>query len=84
MPDDRKAELVKVNLPNRQSFSPDATFYTGEAAGMKFGEGAPAFAAEVRSEGDYGPAGGARHLREDSRLFRGRDARSPKEAGNSF
>ncbi len=44
----------KVNLPNRKSFSPDASFYLGEIT-MKFFEGAPAFAAEVRSEGDYGP-----------------------------
>ncbi len=45
-----------VNLPNRKSFSPDAAFYTGKRTGMKFLEGAPTFAAEVRSEGDYGPA----------------------------
>ena len=44
----------KVNLPNRESFSPDAAFYTGKLTGMKFLEGAPLFAAEVRSEGDYG------------------------------
>ncbi len=46
----------RVNLPNRESFSPDAAFYTGKRAGMKFLEEAPVFAAEVRSEGDYGPA----------------------------
>jgi Uma2 family endonuclease len=45
-----------VNLPNRRSFSPDAAFYTGELQGGKFLEGAPIFAVEVRSEGDYGPA----------------------------
>lgn len=45
-----------VRLPNRQSFSPDASFYTGRRTRMKFLEGAPVFAAEVRSEGDYGPA----------------------------
>src|SRR5436190_2895992 len=43
-----------VNLPNRRSFSPDAAFYTGPWTGMKFCEGAPVFAVEVRSEGDYG------------------------------
>jgi Uma2 family endonuclease len=43
-----------VDLPNRQSFSPDAAFYVGDNAGMKFLEGAPIFAAEVRSESDYG------------------------------
>ena len=45
----------RVNLPRRKSFSPDAAFYTGGAPTMKFFEGAPVFAAEVRSEGDYGP-----------------------------
>jgi Uma2 family endonuclease len=44
----------KVNLPHRKSFSPDAAFYVGELT-MKFFEGAPVFAVEVRSEGDYGP-----------------------------
>src|SRR5437773_1774578 len=44
-----------VNLPNRQSFSPDAAFYVGPTSGMKFFEGAPRFAVEVRSENDYGP-----------------------------
>ena len=39
----------KVNLPNRDFFSPDASFYTGKATGMKFLEGSPVFAAEVRS-----------------------------------
>jgi Uma2 family endonuclease len=43
-----------VNLPNRESFSPDAAFFAGKPTGMKFLEGAPIFAAEVRSEGDYG------------------------------
>ena len=45
----------KVNLPNRESFSPDAAFHIGEWTGMKFFEGAPVFAVEVRSESDYGP-----------------------------
>jgi len=44
----------KVNLPNRESFSPDAAWYVGQPTGMKFLEGAPTFAVEVRSEGDYG------------------------------
>ncbi|HWB00104.1 MAG TPA: Uma2 family endonuclease [Pirellulales bacterium] len=43
-----------VDLPHRQSFSPDVAFYHGQAT-MKFFEGAPIFAVEVRSEGDYGP-----------------------------
>jgi Uma2 family endonuclease len=46
-----------VNLPNRRSFSPDATFYKGELRGGLFLEGAPVFAVEVRStDDDYGPA----------------------------
>ena len=46
----------RVDLPHRQSFSPDAAYWTGESPGMKFFEGAPIFAAEVRSAEDYGPA----------------------------
>jgi Uma2 family endonuclease len=45
-----------VDLPARQSFCPDAAFYVGPRSGMKFFDGAPVFAVEVRSEGDYGPA----------------------------
>lgn len=44
----------RVDLPKRKSFSPDAAFYTGPPSGMKFPQGAPAFAAEIRSENDYG------------------------------
>lgn len=42
----------------RESFSPDAAYYTGPlpANRMNFVPGAPDFAVEVRSEGDYGPA----------------------------
>jgi len=43
-----------VNLPHRKSFSPDAAFYNGKLT-MKFNDGAPIFAVEVRSDGDYGP-----------------------------
>ena len=45
----------RVDLPHRQSFSPDASYYTGPRAGMEFFPTAPDFAAEVRSKGDYGP-----------------------------
>ena len=44
-----------VNLPHRQSFSPDAAFWTGKLPGMKSFDGAPVFAVEVRSENDYEP-----------------------------
>jgi Uma2 family endonuclease len=44
-----------VDLPNRKSFSPDASFYIGPRTGGLFLEGSPIFAVEVRSKGDYGP-----------------------------
>ena len=44
-----------VNLPNRQSFRPDAAYYIGPNPGAGFYEGAPVFAVEARSENDYGP-----------------------------
>lgn len=42
----------------RQSFSPDASYFLGPfpANEMRFLEGAPTFAVEVRSEHDYGDA----------------------------
>jgi len=43
-----------VDLPRRGSFSPDAAFHTGPLQGGRFLDGAPIFAAEVRSENDYG------------------------------
>ena len=46
----------RVNLPHRESFSPDAAYHVGPSTGMRFLEGAPIFAVEVRSENDYGPA----------------------------
>lgn len=45
-----------VQLPNRESFSPDAAWYVGNIVELDFLEGAPAFAVEVRSKTDYGPA----------------------------
>ena len=44
-----------TNLPHRKSFSPDAAFYTGRPGGMKYFPDVPVFAAEIRSENDYGP-----------------------------
>jgi Uma2 family endonuclease len=44
-----------VNLPGRRSFSPDAAYHFGPPID-RFVEGAPAFAVEIRSDGDYGPA----------------------------
>lgn len=45
-----------VNLPHRRSLSPDAAFHPGPLQGGQFLSGAPVFAAEARSENDYGPA----------------------------
>jgi Uma2 family endonuclease len=48
-----------VELPSgRESFSPDVAFYVGRRPvnPMRFIEGAPTFAVEVRSENDYGDA----------------------------
>jgi Uma2 family endonuclease len=46
----------RVRLPHRESFSPDVAYHIGPRTGMRFAEGAPIFAVEVRSENDYGPA----------------------------
>jgi len=49
-------------LPSgRESFSPDASYYDGPLPAnlMRFIEGPPTFAVEVRSENDYGPAAAA-------------------------
>ena len=43
-----------VDLPHRKSFSPSVSFHQGKRTGMKFLQGAPIFAVEVRSENDYG------------------------------
>ncbi|MFO0952239.1 MAG: Uma2 family endonuclease [Isosphaeraceae bacterium] len=50
--------VVPALLSGRQSFSPDASYFAGPFPEneMKFLEGPPTFAVEVRSEGDYGPA----------------------------
>ena len=44
-----------MSLPHRRSFSPDAAWYVGPLT-PEFVQGAPLFAAEVRSPSDYGPA----------------------------
>jgi Uma2 family endonuclease len=58
-----------VNLPHRKSFSPNAAFYIGPRAGGKFLDGAPIFAVEVRSEGDYGRADQERSARKRADYF---------------
>jgi Uma2 family endonuclease len=54
-----------VNLPHRRSFLPNAAYYEGPNSGMKFYDGSPRFAVEVRSENDYGVV--AEHEQEEKR-----------------
>ena len=44
-----------VDLPQRQSFSPDAAYFLGPIDDNEFVDGPPTFAAEVRSPEDFGP-----------------------------
>jgi len=62
-----------VDLPHRKSLSPDAAFYVGTPIEAKFLEGAPLFAVEIRSEGDYGPTAerGLAEKRAVDDLFKG-------------
>jgi len=55
---DNTGFAVPVLSSGRQSFSPDASYFLGPFPQdeMRFLEGAPTFAVEVRSEGDHGPA----------------------------
>jgi Uma2 family endonuclease len=50
--------VVPERASGHESFSPDAAFHAGSppANRMRFIEGAPTFAVEVRSENDSGPA----------------------------
>jgi Uma2 family endonuclease len=55
----RSLAYVVPRLPSgRESLSPDASYYTGALPEnpMRFIEGPPDFAVEVRSENEYGPA----------------------------
>ncbi len=55
---DNTGFVVPELVSGRRSFSPDAAYHLGPfpADPMRFLPGAPAFAIEVRSEIDYGPA----------------------------
>jgi Uma2 family endonuclease len=48
------SKVFRVNLPHRKSFSPDAAYHVGGQQPMEYYVGAPVFAVEVRSKGDYG------------------------------
>jgi len=58
-----------VELPRRHSFSPNAAFFVGTPTRGKFLNGAPVFAAEVRSEDDYGPAAERKMARKRADYF---------------
>lgn len=49
------SRIFRVRLPRRQSFCPDAAYYVGGMRPMKYYDGPPTFAVEVRSAGDDGP-----------------------------
>jgi len=55
---DNMGFVVPELSSGRQTFSPDVSYYLGPlpANPMRFIEGPPTFAVEVRSENDYGPA----------------------------
>ena len=55
---DNMGFAVPTLASGRQSFSPDASYYDGPmpANPMRFIEGPPTLAVEVRSEGDYTPS----------------------------
>lgn len=59
----------EISLPHRMSFSPHAAFYEGPNPGMKFFAGAPRFAVEVRSLGDYRPAADADYAQKRADYF---------------
>lgn len=52
---DNKAFVASLPQRGVRTFSPDAAYHIGDRT-PKFYQGAPIFAVEVRSEGDYGPA----------------------------
>ena len=58
-----------VDLPDRESFSPDAAWFTGDGDSMQFAPNAPVFAVEIRSENDYGPAQDRAILRKVADYF---------------
>lgn len=55
---DNMGFVVRELSSGRRSFSPDVSFYDGPFPrnAMRFIDGPPTFAVEVRSEGDYGAA----------------------------
>jgi len=62
--------LRRIERMARGYAVPDnVAFYRGEPSGMRFLDGAPVFAAEVRSENDYGRAADAAIVRKRADYF---------------
>jgi Uma2 family endonuclease len=62
--------VFRVDLPNRDSFSPCVALAARPAdLTMKFYDGAPIFAGEVRNEDDYGPAAERTRTRKRTDYF---------------
>jgi Uma2 family endonuclease len=68
---DNMGVAVPLMASGRQSFAPDAAYYSGPppANEMKFVFAAPDFAVEVRSDGDYGPAADAAYADKRADYF---------------
>ncbi len=63
---------IVPELPSgRESFSPDTSYYDGPLPRnlMRFIDGAPTFAVEVRSENDYGPGADAEYAAKRADYF---------------
>jgi Uma2 family endonuclease len=68
---DNAGFAVRELASGRQSFSPDASYFRGPfpADEMRFLEGPPTFAVEVRSENDYGAAAEAEQAAKRADYF---------------
>ncbi len=68
---DNVGYAVPELVSGRETFSPDASFYDGppQTNDMRFIDGPPTFAVEVRSENDYGPAADAEYAAERTDYF---------------
>lgn len=61
--------FVIATKPKKRSFGPDAAWHRLPPTDIKFVNGAPLFAAEIRSETDYGPAAERRMARKRADYF---------------
>jgi Uma2 family endonuclease len=70
---DNMGFTVPVLPSGRESFSPDASYYNGPFGpnDMRFVEGPPTFAVEVRSENDYGPSADQEYADKRTDYFQG-------------